>query len=44
MKPKSKSINDIITDVTERHDDVVDIHSLVSDPDKVEIYGARDKE
>jgi hypothetical protein len=44
MKPKSKSINDIITDVTERHDDVVDIHKLVSDPDNVEIYGARDKE
>ena len=44
MKPKSKSVNDIITDVTERHDDVADIHSLVSDPDNVEIYGARDKE
>ena len=44
MKLNSKSVNDIITDVTERYDDVVDIHSLISDPDNVEIYGARDKE
>jgi len=43
MNP-SKKVKDIITENTEKYDDIVDIHSLISDPDNIEIYGKKDDE
>ena len=44
MKPKSKKVKDIITEGTERYDDIINIHDLNPDEDNIEIYGGADED
>ena len=41
---KSKKVKDIITEGTERYDDIVNIHDLNPDEDNIEIYGGADED